>query len=192
MKPTPVNSVPFERVVKRGQLYYVHNKPAFRESRELDPKRGRPAIVVSRDGDNFMSGTVEVVYLTSEHNIKFLRETQFKLTGSKMTRSVVKCEQIDTLDKQCLGDYIGDLNAEEEELLNEKLCISLGLSPTHDEDIEAKTKEMQTYIDQLRAENAKLIDEQQKSGTGCNLDYKAEAERYKAMYQDLVRTLAGR
>jgi mRNA-degrading endonuclease toxin of MazEF toxin-antitoxin module len=192
MKPTPVNSVPFERVVKRGQMYYVHKKPAFRESRELDPKRGRPAIVVSRDGDNFMSGTVEVVYLTSEHNIKFLRETQFKLTGSKMTRSVVKCEQIDTLDKQCLGDYIGDLNAEEEELLNEKLCISLGLSPTHDEDIEAKTKEMQTYIDQLRAENAKLIDEQQKSGTGCNLDYKAEAERYKAMYQDLVRTLAGR
>ena len=194
MKDTKVNSVPFERVVKRGQMYYIHKRPPFKESRELDPKGGRPAIIVSRDEDNFMSGTVNVVYLTSEHNIRFLRDTQFKLTGGKMIRSVVKCEQIDTVDKQCLGDYIGDCNAEELDLLNKALCISLNIHAGVGNSVESveraeEVKAMQVYIDQLTAENADL---RKMCAGASNTDYKEEAERYKQMYQDLVRTLAGR
>lgn len=191
MKDTKVNSVPFERVVKRGQMYYIHKRPPFKESRELDPKGGRPAIIVSRDEDNFMSGTVNVVYLTSEHNIRFLRDTQFKLTGGKMIRSVAKCEQIDTVDKQCLGDYIGDCNAEELNLLNKALCLSLSLSAGVENYVEnvEEVKAMQAYIDQLTAENADL---KKMCAGASNTDYKEEAERYKQMYQDLVRTLAGR
>lgn len=194
MKDAKVNSVPFERVVKRGQMYYIHKRPPFKESRELDPKGGRPAIIVSRDEDNFMSGTVNVVYLTSEHNIRFLRDTQFKLTGGKMVRSVAKCEQIDTVDKQCLGDYIGDCNEEELDLLNKALCLSLNICTGVENSVEnveraEEVKAMQAYIDQLTAENADL----RKMCTGAsNTDYKEEAERYKQMYQDLVRTLAGR
>ena len=194
MKDTKVNSVPFERVVKRGQMYYIHKRPPFKESRELDPKGGRPAIIVSRDEDNFMSGTVNVVYLTSEHNIRFLRDTQFKLTGGKMIRSVAKCEQIDTVDKQCLGDYIGDCNAEELDLLNKALCLSLNIHTGVENSVESveraeEVKAMQAYIDQLTAENADL---RKMCAGASNTDYKEEAERYKQMYQDLVRTLAGR
>ena len=194
MKDTKVNSVPFERVVKRGQMYYIHKRPPFKESRELDPKGGRPAIIVSRDEDNFMSGTVNVVYLTSEHNIRFLRDTQFKLTGGKMVRSVAKCEQIDTVDKQCLGDYIGDCNAEELDLLNKALCLSLNIHAGVENSVESveraeEVKAMQAYIDQLTAENADL---RKMCAGASNTDYKEEAERYKQMYQDLVRTLAGR
>lgn len=194
MKDTKVNSVPFERVVKRGQMYYIHKRPPFKESRELDPKGGRPAIIVSRDEDNFMSGTVNVVYLTSEHNIRFLRDTQFKLTGGKMIRSVAKCEQIDTVDKQCLGDYIGDCNAEELDLLNKALCLSLNIRTGVENSVESveraeEVKAMQAYIDQLTAENADL---RKMCAGASNTDYKEEAERYKQMYQDLVRTLAGR
>lgn len=191
MKDTKVNSVPFERVVKRGQMYYIHKRPPFKESRELDPKGGRPAIIVSRDEDNFMSGTVNVVYLTSEHNIRLLRDTQFKLTGGKVIRSVAKCEQIDTVDKQCLGDYIGDCNAEELDLLNKALCLSLSLSAGVENSVERveEIKAMQAYIDQLTAENADL---KKVCASASNTDYKEEAERYKQMYQDLVRTLAGR
>ena len=191
MKDTKINSVPFERVVKRGQMYYIHKRPPFKESRELDPKGGRPAIIVSRDEDNFMSGTVNVVYLTSEHNIRFLRDTQFKLTGGKMIRSVAKCEQIDTVDKQCLGDYIGDCNAEELDLLNKALCLSLSISAGVENSVEnvEEIKAMQAYIDQLTAENADL---KKMCAGASNTDYKEEAERYKQMYQDLVRTLAGR
>ena len=186
--------VPFERVVKRGQMYYIHKRPPFKESRELDPKGGRPAIIVSRDEDNFMSGTVNVVYLTSEHNIRFLRDTQFKLTGGKMIRSVAKCEQIDTVDKQCLGDYIGDCNEEELALLNKALCLSLNIRTGVENSVESderaeEVKAMQAYIDQLTAENADL---RKMCAGASNTDYKEEAERYKQMYQDLVRTLAGR
>lgn len=194
MKDTKVNSVPFERVVKRGQMYYIHKRPPFKESRELDPKGGRPAIIVSRDEDNFMSGTVNVVYLTSEHNIRFLRDTQFKLTGGKMIRSVAKCEQIDTVDKQCLGDYIGDCNEEELDLLNKALCLSLNIRTGVENSVESveraeEVKAMQAYIDQLTAENADL---RKMCAGASNTNYKEEAERYKQMYQDLVRTLAGR
>ena len=194
MKDTKVNSVPFERVVKRGQMYYIHKRPPFKESRELDPKGGRPAIIVSRDEDNFMSGTVNVVYLTSEHNIRFLRDTQFKLTGGKMIRSVAKCEQIDTVDKQCLGDYIGDCNEEELDLLNKALCLSLNICTGVENSVEnveraEEVKAMQAYIDQLTAENADL---RKMCAGASNTNYKEEAERYKQMYQDLVRTLAGR
>lgn len=191
MKDTKVNSVPFERVVKRGQMYYIHKRPPFKESRELDPKGGRPAIIVSRDEDNFMSGTVNVVYLTSEHNIRFLRDTQFKLTGGKMIRSVAKCEQIDTVDKQCLGDYIGDCNTEELDLLNKALCLSLNIHAGVENSVERdkEVKAMQAYIDQITAENANL---RKMCAGASNTDYKEEAERYKQMYQDLVRTLAGR
>ena len=194
MKDTKVNSVPFERVVKRGQMYYIHKRPPFKESRELDPKGGRPAIIVSRDEDNFMSGTVNVVYLTSEHNIRFLRDTQFKLTGGKVARSVAKCEQIDTVDKQCLGDYIGDCNAEELDLLNKALCLSLNIRTGVENSVESverdkEVKAMQAHIDQLTAENADL---RKMCAGASNTDYKEEAERYKQMYQDLVRTLAGR
>ena len=194
MKDTKVNSVPFERVVKRGQMYYIHKRPPFKESRELDPKGGRPAIIVSRDEDNFMSGTVNVVYLTSEHNIQFLRDTQFKLTGGKVARSVAKCEQIDTVDKQCLGDYIGDCNEEELDLLNKALCLSLDIHAFVENSVQnveraKEVKAMQAHIDQLTAENADL--RKMCAGTS-NTDYKEEAERYKQMYQDLVRTLAAR
>lgn len=194
MKDTKVNSVPFERVVKRGQMYYIHKRPPFKESRELYPKGGRPAIIVSRDEDNFMSGTVNVVYLTSGHNIQFLRDTQFKLTGGKMIRSVAKCEQIDTVDKQCLGDYIGDCNAEELDLLNKALCLSLNICTGVENSVESverdkEVKAMQAHIDQLTAENADL---RKMCAGASNTNYKEEAERYKQMYQDLVRTLAGR
>lgn len=194
MKDINVNSVPFERVVKRGQVYYIHKRPPFKESRELDPKGGRPAIIVSRDEDNFMSGTVNVVYLTSERNIRFLRDTQFKMTGGKMIRSIVKCEQIDTVDKQCLGDYIGDCNAEELNLLNKALCLSLSIQADVENSVESATraeeiKAMQAHIDMLTAENHDL---KKMCAGASNTNYKEEAERYKQMYSDLVRTLAGR
>lgn len=197
MNDIRVNSVPFERVVKRGQMYYIHKRPPFRESRELDPKGGRPAIIVSRDEDNFMSGTVNVVYLTSEHNIRFLRDTQFKLTGGRIARSVAKCEQIDTVDKQCLGDYIGDCSAEELDLLNKALCLSLNIHADVENSVEnvenvaraEEIKAMQAHIDMLTAENHDL---KKMCASASDTHYKEEAERYKQMYSDLVRTLAGR
>lgn len=199
-----MNSVPFERVVKRGQIYYIHKTPPYKGSREINPKNGRPAIIVSRDEDNYMSGTVMVVYLTSGSNVKILRDTQFKLSAGKTIRSVAKCEQIATIDKQCIGDYICDVSKEELIQLDRTLLTSLGFTddkldelawnrPSSSKEKEQhKTEVMMLYerIKDLEAQNALFHQELNKRP--CNEALESEAKMYKKLYSDLLKTLAGK
>ena len=197
-----MNSVPFERVVKRGQIYYIHKKPPYEGSREINPKNGRPAIIVSRDEDNYMSGTVMVVYLTSGSNIRFQRETQFKLSAGKAIRSVAKCEQIATIDKQCIGDYICDISEEELSQLNNTLTVALDIdtqqadAKIHSElakEREQHKIEVQMLYERnkdLEAQNALLHKELDKRP--CAEAIESEARMYKKLYSDLLKTLAGK
>lgn len=197
-----MNSVPFERVVKRGQIYYIHKKPPYEGSREINPKNGRPAIIVSRDEDNYMSGTVMVVYLTSGSNIRFQRETQFKLSAGKAIRSVAKCEQIATIDKQCIGDYICDISEEELFQLNKTLTVALDID-TQQADAKIRSElakereqhkvEVQMLYERnkdLEAQNALLRQELDKRP--CADTVESEARMYKKLYSDLLKTLAGK
>lgn len=197
-----MNSVPFERVVKRGQIYYIHKKPPYEGSREINPKNGRPAIIVSRDEDNYMSGTVMVVYLTSGSNIRFQRETQFKLSAGKAVRSVAKCEQIATIDKQCIGDYICDISEEELFQLNKTLTVALDID-TQQADAKIRSEltkereqhkmEVKMLYDRnkdLEAQNALLHQELDKRP--CAEALESEARMYKKLYSDLLKTLAGK
>lgn len=202
-----MSSVPFERVVKRGQIYYIHKNPPYEGSREINPKNGRPAIIVSRDEDNYMSGTVMVVYLTSGSNIKFQRETQFKLSAGKAVRGVAKCEQIATIDKQCIGDYICDISREELELLNKTLTVALNIdvnsyspealkeeirSEVAKERAKNKQEVQMLYerIKDLEAQNALLHQELDKRP--CTEAIESEARMYKKLYSDFLKTLAGK
>lgn len=200
-----MSSVPFERVVKRGQMYYVHKTPPYNGSRELYPKQGRPAIIVSRDEENFMSGTVMVAYLTSEKNIKFMRDTQFKISTGRVARSVGKCEQIDTVDKQCLGDYIGDLCNPDTDHMDMSLLIALGIDEERvcalfhisKDEADKRQADMKSEMDALKAQllemeayNTSL--KKSLSNATSSVDYREEAERYKQMYKDLLKTLAGK
>lgn len=197
-----MSSVPFERVVKRGQIYYIHKKPPYEGSREINPKNGRPAIIVSRDEDNYMSGTVMVVYLTSGSNIRFQRETQFKLSAGKAIRSVAKCEQIATIDKQCIGDYICDISEEELSQLNKTLTVALDID-TQQADAKIRSElakereqhkmEVQMLYERnkdLEAQNALLHQELDKRP--CADAIESEARMYKKLYSDLLKTLAGK
>ena len=202
-----MNSVPFERVVKRGQIYYIHKKPPYEGSREINPKNGRPAIIVSRDEDNYMSGTVMVVYLTSGSNIKFQRETQFKLSAGKAVRSVAKCEQIATIDKQCIGDYICDISREELELLNKTLTVALNID-VNSYSPEAIKEEIRSEVAKERAKNkqeVRMLYERIKDleaqnallrreldNRPCIEAVESEAKLYKKLYSDLLKTLAGK
>ena len=206
-----MNSVPFERVVKRGQIYYIHKTPPYKGSREINPKNGRPAIIVSRDEDNYMSGTVMVVYLTSGSNVKILRETQFKLSAGKAIHSVAKCEQIATIDKQCIGDYICDISEEEIELLDRTLSVSLGIvvkdRATEDEIKDkincavAKQKDKNSmevkmlydHIKDLEAQCALFSKELEGRPSDAVVSRaQEEAKMYKKLYSDLLKTLAGK
>lgn len=201
-----MNCPKFERVVKRGQIYYIHKKPPYEGSREIQTKSGRPGIIVSCDDDNYMSGTVMVVYLTSGKNIKTLRNTQFKISSGKLSRSVVKCEQVATIDKRCIGDYICDASAEDMDNLNRALLTALGYTDDKlyglsgctpamiSEDAQGyEIQMMQEHIKDISAQNALLLRElDNRPPIAVVEEAKNEANMYKRLYSDVLKTLAGK
>ena len=179
----------FERLVKRGQMYYVSHEPNFRGTREIDTKEGRPAVIISRDEDNFMSGTVMIAYFTSEKHIINMRDTQFKVSTSKIKSSVGKCEQITTVDKSCLGDYIGDLSEDDVKVLNRAILSATGITkdelkscmPEMFENAQnnVQLKMLQEEVNKLTEENASLK------------EVAADAEKYKFSYNQLLSGIVG-
>ena len=179
----------FERLVKRGQMYYASHEPNFRGTREIDTKEGRPAIIISRDEDNFMSGTVMIVYFTSEKHIFNMRDTQFKVSTSKIKSSVGKCEQITTVDKSCLGDYIGDISDEDMKLLNKAILSATGVTQ---DDIKSCLPEM--FNDAQNAVQLLTLRDKIERLTEEKADLKdkaADAEKYKFSYNQLLSGIVG-
>ena len=111
---------------QRGEVYYVASYVSV--GRAMSPKTGRPAVVVSRNERNKNSGTVQVVYLThsdgsNSRNPQLLRSEYNKVLGS-----TVVCDQIHTVDKELLGDFVArvgdtDMYHIEHRILN-GLCIN--------------------------------------------------------------------
>lgn len=121
------------RMVKRGEIYYA----------DLDPISGseqggnRPVLILSNDLGNIHSSTVVVAAIT--HNRK--KKTQFthcvirKECGLKC-ESIVLAEQIRTVDKNRLTEFVGKLSEKSMRKINYAIMVSLGLMGTE------KQKEM--------------------------------------------------
>ena len=104
----------------RGEVYYVY--PTGNEIGS-EQHAGRPAIIVSNSQNNKNSSTLEIVYLTTREKRPMQTHVHINAAG-KLQESTALCEQIFTVDKLRLNDYIG------------QLC---------DKEIE----DVQSYIDQL-------------------------------------------
>jgi mRNA-degrading endonuclease toxin of MazEF toxin-antitoxin module len=148
-----------------------------------------PTAKILSYSDNFMSGTVMVVYFTSEKHIISMRDTQFKVSTSKIKSSVGKCEQITTVDKSCLGDYIGDISDEDMKLLNKAILSATGVTQDdiksclpemfNDAQNEVQMLTLRDKIERLTEENADLKDKA------------ADAEKYKFSYNQLLSGIVG-
>lgn len=116
-----------KRTILRGQIYHVNLDPNQKPvGSEMWPDR--PAIIVSNDINNEHSNTVEVVYLTTKLKRKF-SPTHVKVRPLKRT-SLAMCEQVHTVDKERLGDYIDAVSESEMELIDGALMCSLGITGT--------------------------------------------------------------
>lgn len=107
--------------IKRGQIYYA----------DLSPVQGseqgglRPVLIVQNDIGNKYAPTVIIAPLTT-------RMTKHKMPTHCLTRttdilSIVLCEQLRTIDKGRLRDYVTALSPAEMERVNRALRISLGI-----------------------------------------------------------------
>jgi|GEM_PF-294211 len=109
--------------VSRGEIYYVYPE----EVTGSEQSGGRPAVIVSNDIGNVHSPIVEVAYLTTQEKRNL--PTHIRVASSSKP-SIVLCEQIDTVHKGRVGDYIGQLFDAELKALDKALAISLGIGLT--------------------------------------------------------------
>ena len=107
----------------RGEVYYVY--PTGNEIGS-EQHAGRPAIIVSNSQNNKNSSTLEIVYLTTREKRPMQTHVHINAAG-KLQESTALCEQIFTVDKLRLNDYIGRLCDKEMQDIEFGLMVSLGL-----------------------------------------------------------------
>lgn len=107
----------------RGEVYYVY--PTGNEIGS-EQHAGRPAIIVSNSQNNKNSSTLEIVYLTTREKRPMQTHVHINAAG-KLQESTALCEQIFTVDKLRLNDYICQLCDKEMQDIEFGLMVSLGL-----------------------------------------------------------------
>ena len=109
----------------RGQVWYC----------DLSPVKGseqggvRPVVIIQNNMGNKYAPTVIGAIITSRHTKAKLPTHIWvnKGEGGLHCESMVECEQIKTLDKTRLLQYMGILNEKTMEKIDKALKISLGL-----------------------------------------------------------------
>ena len=109
---------------KRGQIYYA----------DLSPVKGseqgglRPVLIIQNDVGNKYAPTVIVAVITSRHT-KAKLPTHIWLNDEcgLPKESMIECEQVRTLDKSRLKDFMGAVSDEVMAEIDKGLKISFGL-----------------------------------------------------------------
>lgn len=107
--------------IKRGDIWFVRGGKAVVGS---EPMGDRPAVIVSNDKGNATSPNVEVVYLTSKE--KKAMPTHVPVVAR--TQSTALCENIQTVSKERLENFIRSCTDKEMDELDKALLHSLGLT----------------------------------------------------------------
>lgn len=150
---------------RRGDIFYVNK--GYTTGSEQDA--GRPAVIVSNDTGNEHAPVVMVVYLTTQP--KSPMPTHCGVYAR--VPSTALCEQICTVSKDRLGEYIRSCDNEEMDRIDKALMIALGIEENgDDEELPWPVKE----------EREKLAEDERMKM------YKLEVERdlYKGYFEKLV------
>ena len=113
------------RTYLRGDLYYADLGLGIGS----EQKGTRPVVIIQNNVGNKHSPTVIIAAITSKANIKAKLPTHDSLQpGNGLALpSLVLLEQIRTVDKRRLSDYIGRLEEKHIQGINHALAISIGL-----------------------------------------------------------------
>ena len=127
--------------IKRGDLYYADLRPI------IGSEQGgvRPVLIIQNDVGNHFSPTVIAAAITSRRKNRWM-PTHVPLSGYRCglrKYSVVLLEQIRTIDRTRLKDYIGSLNARTMDYVDHAIAVSFGLDEilSQQEEKKEKTKE---------------------------------------------------
>ena len=118
--------------ILRGDLYYADLTPV------TGSEQGgvRPVLMIQNDMGNRFSPTVSIAAVTSRQD-KHPLPTHVPVSPNHCglkEHSVVLLEQIRTIDRVRLREYIGRLTEEDMKQVDQALRISIGLSKTKESD----------------------------------------------------------
>lgn len=115
-----------ERTIKRGDIFYADLNPV------VGSEQGgrRPVLIISNDKGNKHSTTVIVAAITGKEHAKPNLPTHVIVNDCECLEkdSIILLEQIRTLDKQRLQEYIGTFDRRLMMSVNKALAISIGIS----------------------------------------------------------------
>ena len=115
-----------ERIIKRGDIYYAELNPV------IGSEQGgtRPVLIISNDIGNKHSPTVIIAPITSRVHTKakLPTHTLIKDFDGLDKNSIILFEQIRTIDKQRLREYLGTLDRRFIHCADKALAISIGLA----------------------------------------------------------------
>lgn len=107
--------------IRRGDIWYIASNYSTIGSEQ---RAGRPAVIVSNDRNNRHSQTVEVVYLTTQPKRDMPTHVPIHCAGREST---ALCEQISSVAKERVGDYLCHVTAEEMAGIESAMMNSLGM-----------------------------------------------------------------
>lgn len=114
-----------ERTIKRGDIYYANLNPV------IGSEQGgrRPVIIISNDIGNKHSPTVIVAPITSRIHTKAKLPTHILIKDfdGLDRNSIILLEQVRTIDKQRLEQYIGMIPDNVMARVDKALAISVSL-----------------------------------------------------------------
>lgn len=154
----------------RGDIFYI--MPG--EADCFDLKAGRPGIIVSNNMGNQHSDRVEVVYLTTKD--KKPMPTHVDIICRQ--KSTALCEQITTVSKDRIGEFIKTCTTAEMKRIDEALMVSLGIVP----DVQEYATEPQTKIP---------IGFRDEEKTASADSVVVERDLYKKLYEQLLDRITG-
>ena len=115
-----------EKTIKRGDIYYAELNPV------IGSEQGgtRPVLIISNDIGNRHSPTVIVAAITSRVHTKAKLPTHTAIKDFEGLNkdSIILLEQIRTIDKKRLQEYIGMLSESEMARVDKALAISVSLN----------------------------------------------------------------
>ena len=111
-------------MASRGEIYYVDWNPG----RGSEQTGVRPALIIQNETGNRYSSTTIVATVSTRPARAYPFHVAINAEESGLTRnSIVKCEQIQTIDQSRLGRLVGTLAEDKMAEVDVALSLSLGL-----------------------------------------------------------------
>ena len=111
-------------MVRRGEIYYVD----WSSGRGSEQTGARPALIIQNDIGNQFSPTTIVAAISTQRRRPYPFHVAITAQESGLPQdSLVKCEQVQTVDQARLGRLVGSLSRERMQEVDLAIHRSLGL-----------------------------------------------------------------